>query len=173
MVADFKSDQEYLECIQDLLAHEKVRSMRNYIQHGNTDCLTHCLCVSYNSYRICRRLGFDARSAARGALLHDFFLYDWHNNEKRPYKGMHGFQHPRVALQNADRYFVLNEREKNIICRHMWPLTPTPPKSWEAYVVSLVDKYCSLMETAKLQGKRRMALAASENGNEDKKDNND
>lgn len=29
----------------------------------------------------------------------------------------------------------------------MWPLTITPPKYREAYVIVMFDKYCSLMET--------------------------
>lgn len=45
------------------------------------------------------------------------------------------------------RLFSLTDREKNIILRHMWPLTVTPPKYREAYVIVMFDKYCSLMET--------------------------
>ena len=55
--------------------------------------------------------------------------------------------HPRRALENAQRLFSLTDREKNIILRHMWPLTVTPPKYREAYVIVMFDKYCSLMET--------------------------
>ena len=141
-------DQEYLDCISDLINHDKVRLMKNYIQHGNINCLEHSLYVSYSSYLVCRQLGLDYRSAARGGLLHDFFLYDWHG--EKPYKGLHGFIHPRIALQNADRYFCLNELEKEIICRHMWPITIVPPKYKEAHIVSVTDKYCALMEISKL-----------------------
>ncbi len=31
--------------------------------------------------------------------------------------------------------------------RHMWPLTITPPRCREAYVIVAYDKYCSMMET--------------------------
>lgn len=136
--------KEYLECICDLINHEKVRLMENYIQHGDIDCLEHSIYVSYSSYLICKRLGLDYRSAARGGLLHDFFLYDWHL--EKPYKGLHGFRHPLIALQNANRFFQLNEREQEIICKHMWPLTITPPKFKEAYIVIIADKYCAFVE---------------------------
>lgn len=44
-------------------------------------------------------------------------------------------------------WLALNPVERNIILRHMWPLTVTPPKYREAYVIVMFDKYCSLMET--------------------------
>lgn len=146
----FAFDAEYLGCILDLMQNERVRSMKNYVQHGGISCLEHCLYVSYSSYRVCRRRGLDSCSAARGALLHDFFLYDWHT--ENPYGNRHAFEHPRAALRNADRYFALNPLEREIILRHMWPLTLTPPRHPEALVVSLADKYCAFLETVKGDG---------------------
>lgn len=152
--ADPPDDEEYAGCIRDLIEHEMIRSMENYRQHGDINCLEHSLHVSYNSYLISRRLGLDYRSAARGGLLHDFFLYDWH--AAKPYQGLHGFMHPCVAVQNADKYFCLNELEKEIIQKHMWPLTITPPRYKEAYVVVFADKYCAFMEISKLVKKRNL-----------------
>ena len=145
--ADSSSEREYEKCIRDLIQHEMIRAMRNFVQHGDVNCLEHSLYVSYSSYMICRWLGFDYRSAARGGLLHDFFLYDWHIG--KPYKGLHGFIHPHIALQNANQYFNLNDREKDIIQKHMWPLTLRLPGCKEAFVVLLADKYCASMERIK------------------------
>jgi uncharacterized protein len=89
-------------------------------------------------------MGLDYRSAARGGLLHDFFLYDWHI--KKSHEGLHGFIHPRVALENANKYFHLNDMEQDVICKHMWPMTIKPPKYKEAYIVDAIDKYCAFME---------------------------
>lgn len=144
---DTSSDEDYEKCIKDLIQHEMVRSMKNYKQHGDTNCLEHSLSVSYNSYLICRRLGLDYRSAARGGLLHDFFLYDWHIS--KPQTGLHGFVHPKIALQNAKKYFNLNDREKDIIEKHMWPLTLNLPRYLEVFIVLSVDKYCAFIETIK------------------------
>ncbi|GAB6108192.1 HD domain-containing protein [Fusibacter bizertensis] len=146
--------KEYIEITEDLLKHEKVKSMSNFIQHGTTNCYDHSLYVSYISYRVCKRLNLDYHSAARGALLHDFFLYDWHvpgNSE-----GLHGFSHPKKAHDNALLYFQLNATERDIILKHMWPLTLSLPKSPESFVVVLVDKYCSMMETIRLNNKIRL-----------------
>lgn len=140
-------DEAYLALVEDLLASEEVRSMDTYMQHGETSCLRHSINVSYLSYRYCKDHGWDARAAARGGLLHDLFLYDWHMY--RPQKGerLHGFEHPRKALLNAERRFQLTDTERDIILRHMFPLTLTPPSTREAYTVVMFDKYCSLMET--------------------------
>ena len=147
---DFSSEKEYKECVRDLIQHEKVVSMKDFIQHGDISCLEHSLFVSYISYLICRRLGFDYRSAARGGLLHDFFLYNWHI--EKPYRGLHGFIHPSIALQNANKYFNLNDREKDIIQKHMWPLTLKLPRYREAFIVLLADKYCASVEIIKFGG---------------------
>jgi uncharacterized protein len=42
--------------------------------------------------------------------------------------------------------------EEDIIGKHMWPLTVTPPRYREAYLVSLADKLCALAEMARLYG---------------------
>ena len=136
--------REYLDCVGEILKHEAVRSMTRYRQHRGVDCLEHSLNVSFASYRICRKLRLDYRSAARGGLLHDFFLYDWHSGN--PYGGLHAFSHPKVAAANAARYFSLNSRETDVIQKHMWPLTVTPPRYRESFVVVLMDKFFCVAE---------------------------
>ena len=127
---------------------EQVQEMGQYIQHGNTSTLTHCLVVAYYSYRMALwlPLRFSYKSLVRGAMLHDFYLYDWHIPDKS--HSFHGFVHPRIALRNAARYFVLDPIEEDIILKHMWPLTlKTIPSCREALLVCLIDKLCSLAET--------------------------
>lgn len=134
--------REYTESVKDLFAHNNVGRMSDFIQHGNVTCLEHSKRVSYKSYKICKFLKLDYRSAARGGLLHDYFLYDWHNS---PYR-LHGFSHPGLALANANRDFKLNKIEQDIIKKHMWPITIIPPRHLESLIVCLVDKYCSAIE---------------------------
>lgn len=144
---DSSSCAEFKSCLYDLTQHEMVRSMEHFIQHGNITCLEHSIYVSYISFLMCRKLKLDYRSAARGALLHDFFLYDWHVT--KPIEGLHGFTHPYAALENADRHFQLNDLERDIIMKHMWPLTIKLPKYKESFIVTLADKYCASMELMK------------------------
>ena len=140
-------DEEYLALVADILENPEVRSMEGYTQHGTTSCLRHSINVSYLSYLYCRDHGLDAKAAARGGLLHDLFLYDWHFYRRQRGERLHGFEHPRKALVNAEQRFSLTERERDIILRHMFPLTLTPPRYKESYVVVVFDKYCSTMET--------------------------
>lgn len=138
-------DAAYLAEVRDILENECFLSMQKYIQHGSTTCLQHCISVSYRSYLTCEKNGLDSRAAARGGLLHDLFLYDWHV-QKNGWR-LHGFYHPYHALRNARKEFALTRLEEEIIVRHMWPLTVVPPKHKEAYVVLYHDKICSLQET--------------------------
>ena len=147
--------KDYLDCVSDLLANDLVRSMGKYPHHSAMNCLEHCVNVSYVSYRICRRLRLDARSAARGGLLHDFFLYDWHVTQLE--QGLHGFHHAKLALQNATTHFDLNDMEKDIIRKHMWPLNITPPRYRESFVVVIADKYCTIIEVLKIGERKRIS----------------
>lgn len=79
-----------------------------------------------------------------GALLHDYFLYDWHDGKGRHF---HGFTHPECAFRNAEKDYTLSPRVKNIIIRHMFPLTPVPPTCTEAWIVCIADKICAIEET--------------------------
>lgn len=146
-ICEYTMDREYMECVRDILEHPVFQSMDQYIQHGTTTCKSHCIQVSYLGYRICRRLGGNARSAARAGLLHDLFLYDWHTHARETGKHFHGFTHPRAALRNADMHFELTREEEIIILRHMWPLTPMPPVTKAGYAVTCADKLCSTLET--------------------------
>ena len=139
-------DCEYIEYVRDILENEQFCSMKNFIQHGETTCLTHSINVSYLSYLFCKAHHLNAKAAARGGLLHDLFLYNWHNYRRQKGERMHGFEHPRKALKNAESLFLLDDIERNIILRHMWPLTITPPKYKEALSVIYYDKYCSILE---------------------------
>ncbi|HWT75072.1 MAG TPA: HD family phosphohydrolase [Mobilitalea sp.] len=145
------SDEEkriFISYINELLNTEQVKEMQNYIQHGKTSTFTHCLVVSYYCYLAAIRLPFqfDIKSVTRGAMLHDFYLYDWHIPEKS--HKLHGFVHPGIALQNARKHFTLNPIEEDIIEKHMWPLTVHKlPVYKEATLVLMIDKYVSLAET--------------------------
>lgn len=132
----------FYDCVADLYNTDEVRGLEKYEQHLDIDRLQHIISVAYLSFRICRRMGLDYRTAARGGILHDLFYYDWRENDwsHRP----HGYRHPGFALSNARELCgPLDKRTENIIIRHMWPLTPTPPVYAEAYVVTFADKYCA------------------------------
>ena len=79
-------------------------------------------------------------------ILHDLFLYDWrHSKKKLNLDGLHAFVHPKIALKNASKLFLLNDKEKDIIVKHMWPVTFfSLPKYKESYIITLTDKLSAL-----------------------------
>lgn len=139
----------------DILHSEHHKKTKHDIQHGNMSVRQHTINVARCSLLISEKLGIscDQRALVRGALLHDFFLYDWHDKDHANIFRLHGIHHPGIALKNAEKEFSLSNIEKDIIKKHMWPLTVVPPVCREAWIVSMADKYCSLMETVRLHRK--------------------
>ena len=152
------------ENASDILHSENFQKTRHHIQHGTMPVYRHCLDVAKQSFQINKALGLGCseRDLIRGALLHDYFLYDWHDKNRENYQKLHGFYHPGIALKNARKEYHLTRREEDIIKKHMWPLTVVPPLCREAWVVTAADKYCSLLETLKVRkrpGRVRVGVA--------------
>lgn len=142
-----KQDKEFMEIVGPILKNETVQEMKNYRQHYETSCYDHCFQASYYCYKICKKFKLDYTSAARAAMVHDLFLYDWRKRQPDR-KGLHAFTHPRTSYENASKIMELNKLEKDIILKHMWPLTFFKfPLHRESYILTLVDKYCALSES--------------------------
>lgn len=145
---NFNIRREIRKYGSDILKSENFRSSAGNIQHSNVSVMKHSMKVAYTSMWICEKFKIkcNRQDLVRGALLHDYFLYDWHVHGDK----LHGYHHPHIALKNAGRDFGLTRKEKNIIKSHMWPLTLTHiPKSKEAMLVCIADKICSVEETLK------------------------
>lgn len=138
---------ELIKMIRELETDGRLESEKYYFQHGNTTVYEHSIRVAQVSLYIASKLRVrvNEKDLMRGALLHDYFLYDWHHKNKE--HCLHGFRHPYTALVNAKTDFILNAKEENIILRHMFPLTPIPPFYREAWIVCIADKYCALEES--------------------------
>lgn len=159
----FRTQKEWHNLLKeygsDILISENFDKTKDFIQHGSMTVNSHCINVAKYSLAISKKLHIpcNQRELVRGALLHDYFLYDWHDKEHRDIWKLHGLFHPGIALRNASKEYNLTEREKDIIKKHMWPLTIVPPRCREAWIVTTADKYCSMLETLKLHkghGKR-------------------
>lgn len=154
-----KDKEEFLEAIKDVLRNKKVQKMKKFNHHSNTSCFKHSMHVAYYNYKICKFLGLDAVTAAKGGMLHDLFLYDWHTHTKETGHMWHGFTHPRRAFNNARTEFELSDKEKDMIIKHMWPLTIALPKHKETSVIIFTDKFCSLCEVIDKYFNRRVKVA--------------
>lgn len=145
-------EKEIEKYARDILQARNFNRTKTFIQHGNMTVHMHCMNVAKYSLLFSKkldRLGIHCKKRAliRGALLHDYFLYDWHDPDHVKLYNLHGFKHPFVALRNAKRDFGVTSREEEIIQKHMWPLTVIPPTCREAWIVSFADKWCSILET--------------------------
>jgi len=139
-------ENEYLFIVKNILFNDEFMKLKNF-RHHNSSIYNHLVTVSLISFKIAKILQLDHVSTARGALLHDFYLFDWRLATNRPYKKrQHGFAHPQVALKNSRKQFSLNPIEEDIIIKHMWPLTFRMPSYSESLVVSFVDKFVASRE---------------------------
>lgn len=146
----------FAELALPVLRHSAYDRLR-HLSHHDGSIADHSVAVAYASYRLARFLGLRIflPQLVRGALLHDYFLYDWRKEKPRS-GGLHGFDHPREALENAEAAFgPLGERERDCILRHMWPLTPIPPRYPESLLVCLADKAVALREALRSLRERR------------------
>lgn len=138
---------------KDILKSKKVKSQKQFIQHGNVSVYDHTYSVAVLSLYLADKLNInvDEKSLVRGALLHDYFLYDWHVKDKS--HRLHGYTHANTALKNAKRDFKINKIEENMIKCHMFPLNLfSIPKYKEAKILCICDKLCAISETLPIKG---------------------
>lgn len=130
----------------DIIDSEGMQTEKNLVHHRTTNVYMHSVGVAYLSVLLVQKfhLNVNERELVRGALLHDYFLYDWHDPD--PSHRLHGFSHAKTALRNASKDFELSEVEKDIIVKHMFPLNVKVPKYRESKIVCVADKLCAICE---------------------------
>ena len=154
-ITEYKLAKELLTRGKDIILSPEAQVLKTFTQHGETTVFEHCVSVAKYSLLMAHflertfKISFDKDSLVRGALLHDYFLYDWHDKTV-PGRRIHGFTHPTTARKNAERDFGLNDLERDIISKHMFPVTPFPPMHRESVLVNLADKWCALCEAFKI-----------------------
>ncbi len=144
---DLTDIPEYYDMVKDLLSNGCVRRLENFNHHFNITRFQHSLNVSYYNFKICRFLHLDARAAARAGLLHDLYFYDNGSLFNFRFNYFNGTNHPKIALYNSSKLEKLTPKESDMILRHMFPLTLSPPKTLEGFIITLTDKGCAVAET--------------------------
>ena len=129
---------------EDILSSDSFAKSQEFIQHGGVSVLEHSISVSCLCVSIARKthLKFDYPALIRGALLHDYFQYDWHEKGHR----LHGYRHADSALKNAADDYAISPIEANMIARHMFPLNIRPPRYREGIILCVADKICTTKE---------------------------
>ena len=137
-------DKEYNDIVIDIINNEEFNKLKDYKHHGITR-YDHVLRVSKWSYKACKKLKLDYISATRAGLLHDFFFVN--NQEvKLSYRIKVLFIHPKMALENSKKYFILSKKEERIILSHMFPIGLCIPTSIEGWLVNVIDDIASIYE---------------------------
>ena len=141
-------DKEYIDLVKDILFHDEVKKLKNFLQHMSVSRYEHSVNVSYVGYLLAKKFHLDMSTFARAGLLHDMFFYDWkmYKNTSHSIFKSHFIYHGTVALENARKYFNLNKKEQEMIKKHMWPATIIPPRYLETYIIGFIDKYCAVYE---------------------------
>ncbi len=143
-MANMYNDDKYQLIVQDILSNEAFDQIR-YSEHHGTNRLHHSMRVSYMSYRLAKIFHLDYIKTARAGLLHDFFYTD--NDRELKDRVTSTFSHPKVAAENAEKYFGISEMERNIIESHMYGRNfKYVPKYMESWIVIVSDTLIGLTE---------------------------
>lgn len=145
MTKNWQDDTEFVTYIEDLLAREEVQLLEKFVHHKVTNRLAHSISVAYRSYRWAKRLGLNKRAVARAGLLHDLFFYEGVDKHLVGGRG-HNYEHPRIALKNAEKLTELSDLERDIILKHMFGATLDIPCYAESWIVTLMDKQSAISE---------------------------
>ena len=69
----YRQDKEYMAEVGHLIQHPKLQKLKEIPHHIHSNRLEHSIHVSYTSYRISKKMGWDTKSTARGAPYTIFF----------------------------------------------------------------------------------------------------
>ena len=116
------------------------------MKHHGINRYEHSVRVAYYTYKITKILHLDYKESTIAALLHDFFQEEV--SDKNFVVRLR--KHPGIAVKNATQYFKLNEKQIDIIKTHMFPITFTPPKYMEGWIVDFVDDASAIFEQGRV-----------------------
>lgn len=141
--------KERLEAIYQSFFHDpRIQKMKEVKMHRGSNCFEHSFKVAKKAIHGAlrsRRKNINLEVILIGAILHDYYLYDWREDHSK--KKGHAKNHQYIASQNAMRDFDVSPEVKKVIEAHMWPLNfKEYPKSREAKIVSVSDKVVAIQE---------------------------
>ena len=139
----YQWERDFLFITHDMLTNPLFQKQKEFLHH-TTSTYDHVLRVARISYALARLFSLDYADTARGALLHDFFLYDWRERSRAGFD--HIGTHARLALAHANTIFRLTRKEIDIIESHMFPLSGPVYRFPESALVSTVDKLAACRE---------------------------
>lgn len=90
----------------DILESSNMQKEKKFMQHGKVSVYSHSVKVAVLSLFLAElfRVKVNRDAMMRGALLHDYFLYDWH--EKDASHRWHGFSHAPNSTEKCQEGFL-------------------------------------------------------------------
>ena len=129
------------DIIEPIVSLEDYQKLKSIAHHGLTR-YDHCIRVAQGAYKVSKLLHLDYVKVTEAAMLHDFFI-----DEVKEMGSVKRLQeHPKYALQNAKKYFELTPMQEDVILTHMFPVTITPPKYIESWIVDIIDDVVAVYE---------------------------
>lgn len=146
MKLTIEKQKELEEIYQTFLNNEKIQQMKSIPMHRGSNCYIHSFKVAKLSIkRALHHKKGNLEHILIGAILHDYYLYDWRVEKEK--RNKHPSKHPGIAAENAKNDFDIDEEIQFIIKSHMWPFNFKDfPSSKEARIVSLADKTIAFKE---------------------------
>ena len=134
-------DKEFYSIVSHIISNEEFQKMDGILHHGISR-LNHSLRVAYYTYKVSKALHLDYVDTTQAALLHDFFIDDV--KDENAVGRLR--RHPGCAVKNSLKHFDLNDKQIDIIKTHMFPVTFTPPRYLESWIVDIIDDIAAIYE---------------------------
>lgn len=131
------------EIYQYFLNEPRILRMKAVPMHRGSNCYEHSFKVAKKAIKHALRRKnkdkIDLEVILVGAILHDYYLYDWRSDRSK--RKRHCHNHPSIAVENAIKDFAISKKVQRVIETHMWPIKfKDYPNSKEARIVSMSDK---------------------------------
>ena len=97
---EHKNRKLLFKTLKELKENGQIEKEKHFFQHGMTTVFDHSVQVASTSLVFSQIIPVHVNKHAlvRGALLHDYFLYDWHKKDDG--HRWHGFRHGKTAARN-------------------------------------------------------------------------
>lgn len=140
-----------------ITSSKEYQRLKDFYQHGTCSVYDHSISVCSTCFKIAKKIHLKVNedSLVKGSLLHDYFLYDWHQ-KGAPIRHLVG--HPANAAKNAKADFGLTKKEERMIRAHMFPAGLKIPTSREGILLCIADKYCATREFIRSRRQRRKKI---------------
>lgn len=144
-----------------ILRSDAFRQAASQTHHLRGTVLDHTLNVCIVSMWLCRQLkdkGKDVneKDLVQAALCHDLGMLDRENKYKDRINSWR--EHPKESARIARELVPdLSVEAEQMILSHMWPVAGSPPRSKEAKLLCMADKYASMADWKSFLTKRKFA----------------